>query len=59
MFADPADAKARADCIRGVTKSVPALAEYDYVQGRFLVRVSRYLTPERAALYGTAVARLS
>jgi hypothetical protein len=59
VFADAADAEARAQYIRGVTKSMPALAEYDYVRGRFLVRVSRYLTPERAALYGTAVARLS
>jgi hypothetical protein len=37
-----------------VTKSLPALAEYDYVHGSVLVRVSHYLTPEQAAQYESA-----
>jgi hypothetical protein len=58
VFADPADAEARAEYIRGVTRSTPALAEYDYVHGRVLVRVSRYVPPARAAAYRAAVDRL-
>lgn len=57
-FANPSDAKARADYIRTITKSSPALAEYDYVHGSVLVRVSRYLTPKQAAAYETAAAEL-
>lgn len=53
-FANPADAKARAEYIQTVTKSMPMLAEYDYVHGSVLVRVSRYLTPEQAAEYEAA-----
>ncbi|MEU3334832.1 hypothetical protein ACWCQ1_21970 [Streptomyces sp. NPDC002144] len=58
VFTDPAAAKARADHIQGVTRSTPALAEYDYVHGRVLVRVSRYVPPARAAAYRAAVDRL-
>lgn len=54
VFADPTDAAARAKYIQAVTKSMPALAEYDYVQGTVLVRVSHYLTPTQAAEYKTA-----
>ena len=57
-FANPADAEARAAYIRGVTKSLPALVEYDYVHGSVLVRVSRYLTPKQAAQYESAAAAL-
>ncbi|MFF7600445.1 hypothetical protein [Streptomyces mirabilis] len=57
-FANPADAKARAAYIRGVAKSLPALAEYDYVHGSVLVRVSHYLTPKQAAQYESAAATL-
>jgi hypothetical protein len=35
-----------------------SLAEYDYVHGSVLVRVSRYLTPEQAAQYESAAAAL-
>ncbi|MEU1412038.1 hypothetical protein [Streptomyces sp. NPDC005731] len=59
VFADPADAKARADYIQGFAKSMPTLAEYDYVHGAVLVRVSRDLTPAQAAAYKTAANRLS
>ena len=57
-FANPADAEARAAYIRGVTKSLPALAEYDYVHGSVLVRVSHYLTRKQAAQYESAAAAL-
>lgn len=54
VFADPAAATARAKYIQAVTKSLPALAEYDYVHGTVLVRVSHYLTPTQAAEYKAA-----
>jgi len=58
VFATPADAAARAKYIQAVTKSLPALAEYDYVHGTVVVRVSHYLTPEQAAGYKTAADKL-
>ena len=54
VFADPAIAEARAKYIEAVTKSMSALAEYDYVHGTVLVRVSHYLTPAQAAGYKSA-----
>src|SRR5690349_9313659 len=54
VFADPAAATARAKYIQTVTQSLPALAEYDYVHGTVVVRVSHYLTPEQAGQYKTA-----
>jgi hypothetical protein len=54
VFADPASAAARAKYIETVTKSLPALAEYDYVHGAVLVRVSMLLTPAQAGEYKTA-----
>jgi len=58
VFASPADAAARAKYIQTVTKSMSALAEYDYVHGNVLVRVSHYLTPAQAAGYKSAAASL-
>jgi len=58
VFGDAAGAKARAKYIQAVTKSLPALAEYDYVHGAVLVRVSHYLTPAQAAGYKSAAAHL-
>jgi hypothetical protein len=57
-FATADDAKTRAEYIQAVTKGMPALSEYDYVQGTTLVRVSHYLTPKQAGEYKTAVADL-
>ncbi|MCX5063763.1 MULTISPECIES: hypothetical protein [unclassified Streptomyces] len=54
VFADPAAAAARAKYIETVTKSISALAEYDYVHGTVLVRVSMLLTPTQAAGYKAA-----
>ena len=58
VFTDPATAEARAKYIAAVTKSMSALAEYDYVHGSVLVRVSHYLTPAQAAGYKSAAASL-
>jgi hypothetical protein len=58
VFADPTDAQARAKYIQAVTKSMPALAEYDYVHSTVLVRVSHYLTPAQAGQYKTAAGEL-
>ncbi|MFI1538174.1 hypothetical protein [Streptomyces anandii] len=58
VFGSPADAQARAKYIQSVTKSMPMLAEYDYVHGAALVRVSHYLTPKQAADYKTAANNL-
>ena len=54
VFGSPSDAQTRAKYIQAVTKSMPALAEYDYVHGAVLVRVSHYLTPAQAQQYKTA-----
>lgn len=54
VFGSEADAQARAKYIQAVMKSLPALAEYDYVHGSALVRVSHYLTPTQAAGYKSA-----
>lgn len=53
-FANAADAQTRAKYVEAVTKSMPALNEYDYVHGTVLVRVSHLLTPDQAAAYKTA-----
>lgn len=55
VFPDEAGAKGRADYIQAVTKSFPAAAEYDYVAGPVLVRVSHLLTPDQAKEYQAAV----
>jgi hypothetical protein len=58
VFGSPDDAKARAKYIQTVTKSMPGLAEYDYVHGSIVVRVSRFLTPAQAGEYKAAAAKL-
>lgn len=55
VFADEAGAKTRADYIQAITKSLPAAAEYDYLAGPVLVRVSHLLTPDQAKNYETAI----
>lgn len=54
VFGTPADAMTRAKYIQAITKSMPALSEYDYVHGTVLVRVSHDLTPGQAAEYKSA-----
>ncbi|MGW1464846.1 hypothetical protein ACWCPT_10935 [Streptomyces sp. NPDC002308] len=58
VFATAADSQARAEYIQTVTKGLPTLAEYDYVSGTVLIRVSHYLTPAQAAEYKAALAAL-
>lgn len=58
VFRNAADAAARAKHIQAVTKGMPVLGEYDYVQGAAVIRVSRYLTPQQAGQYKAAVAKL-
>lgn len=50
-----AAAQARETYIQGILKADPMLgAEYDYVVGDVLVRVSQYLTPAQAQAYQAA-----
>lgn len=56
VFPDEAGAKTRMDYIQTVTKGLPGAAEYDYVVGAVLVRVSHLLTPDQAAGYQAAAA---
>ncbi|MFD0404409.1 hypothetical protein [Kitasatospora sp. NPDC127116] len=55
VFATEADAKARAQYIQGIVKSLPAAVEYDYVRGTVLIRVSKFLTPAQADGYKGAI----
>ncbi|MER6978913.1 hypothetical protein [Streptomyces carpinensis] len=59
VFGSRSDAKARAEYIQTVTKSMPALAEYDHLHGRVLVRVSHHLTPKQAAACKSVANELS
>ncbi|MEU3298141.1 hypothetical protein ABZ722_38335 [Streptomyces longwoodensis] len=55
VFGSAEDAKARSKYIQSVTKSMPMLAEYHYLDGPVLVRVSHYLTPQQAGEYEAAL----
>ncbi|MFF8931591.1 hypothetical protein ACF1AO_30490 [Streptomyces longwoodensis] len=55
VFGSADDAKARSEYIQSVTKSMPMLAEYHYLDGPVLVRVSHFLTPQQAGEYGAAL----
>lgn len=46
------------DDIQSFGKQTPILAEYDYVAGGVLVRVSKQLTPTQAKEYETALAAI-
>ncbi|MEV4438502.1 hypothetical protein AB0K09_05685, partial [Streptomyces sp. NPDC049577] len=59
VFTTPQDAQARAQYVQTVSKSLPAFAEYDFVHGATLIRVSHYLTPQQAEDYRKAVDGLS
>jgi len=59
VFGDPSGAQARAKYIQAIAKSLPAVAEYDYVHGPVLVRVSHYLTPTQAAAYKATLDKLN
>lgn len=52
VFADDADAKARAAYLSTILKAMPIIGtEYEYRNGNVLIRVSGLLTPEQAAAY--------
>jgi hypothetical protein len=58
VFADAAGAKARMDYIQSFGKATPMLAEYDYVVGGVLLRVSKQLTPDQAKEYEKALSEV-
>lgn len=54
-FANPTDAKNRFTYIQAISKSGGALfAEYEYLSGLYILRVSSTLTPTQAKAYQTA-----
>lgn len=55
VFETAENAKDRAEYIQSVTKSMPGLAEYHYLDGPVLVRVSHYLPPKQAKDYEAAL----
>ncbi|MDX3661045.1 hypothetical protein PV646_27395 [Streptomyces sp. ID05-26A] len=55
VFPDGTGAKARMEYIQQFGKEMPMLAEYDYVIGGVLLRVSKELTPTQAKEYETAL----
>ena len=50
VFANQDDAEPRFDYVSGLAKS-PLFAEYDYVEGKALLRLSHQLTPDQASEY--------
>lgn len=58
VFETEAAAEKRAEYIRKIGESIPTFAEYDYVQGPVLLRVSKILTPTQAKEYEKALAEL-
>lgn len=58
VFANHADAQARADYIQKIVQASPIFAEYDYVAGNVVVRVSHLLSPSQAAGYKTAAQKI-
>jgi len=54
VFGNHSDAQARADYIQAIVKASPIFAEYDYVSGDVVIRISHYLSPAQAAEYKTA-----
>jgi hypothetical protein len=59
MFANHNDAKNRFDYVSKVAKSEPLFNEYDYVQGRILLRLSKNLTPAHAKNYEDALKKIA
>lgn len=52
-FENSEDVKSRKEYIDGIGESMPAFAEYSYVNGNALLRLSKKLTPEQAEKYET------
>ena len=58
-FASQADAVARFDYLKRVTAGNGALAEYDYMHGQALLRLSHMLTPDQAIAYEQQFVRVT
>lgn len=54
LFANETDAKARYDYVSNIAKSSPMLSEYDYLNGKMLLRLSNSIVPSKAQEYQTA-----
>lgn len=62
VFADEAKAKARLEYLRGAAKAASAdaaAAEYDFISGPILLRVSHNLNPGQATVYQTALDKIT
>ena len=54
IFANAKDAKARYDYISEVSKGMSILSEYDYLNGKILLRLSNSILPSKAKEYEKA-----
>lgn len=57
-FSNSTDARNRFRYVSGIARSTPLFAEYDYLEGTVLLRVSRELTPTQAKAYERAFRRV-
>ncbi len=57
VFASKADAKRRYEYVAAIAKS-PLFSEYDYLEGKALLRLSHILTPTQAKKYEAIFRRL-
>lgn len=55
-FASSDDAKRRADYVKRISQSFGPLVEYDFLQGKVLLRLSKDLTPTQAKQYEQTLA---
>ncbi|MGI8404926.1 MAG: VWA domain-containing protein [Thermomicrobiales bacterium] len=55
VFENAAQAKSRGDYVATVTQSTPQFAEYDFLEGTVLLRLSSSLTPDQAEVYKMAL----
>lgn len=53
-FNNASDLQARKEYVESIEKKIPATMEYIYVNGNYLLRVSKQLTPAQAKEYETA-----
>jgi hypothetical protein len=59
VYPNVAGAQARTDYLRTVSSASPIFAEFTYLRGGIVLRVSRYLAPDAAAGYEAALGRLT
>ncbi len=55
VFETAEDAKRRHDYIEKVTKDMPFLLQYQYLEGKALVRLAKDISPDHAKAYGKAL----